>query len=196
MRAFAGRTFTQLADFFGIDDPAFRGGARAAIGDLNGDGVGDLVVAAGTGGGPRVAAYDGTSLAAPRHLFGDLFAFEPGLRNGAYVAVGDVNGDGVGDLVAGGGPGGGPRVLALDGVGLLRGESRPLANFFAGDPARRDGVRVAVKDLDGDDKADVVVGGSGRVAGYTGRSLLAAATPSAGFGFDIALDPPGAAYVG
>ena len=196
VRVFAGRTFAQLADFFGIDDPAFRGGARAAVGDLNGDGVGDLVVAAGTGGGPRVAAFDGTSLAAPRHLFGDFFAFEPGLRNGAYVAVGDVNGDGVGDLVAGGGPGGGPRVIALDGAGLLRGESRLLANFFAGDPTQRDGVRVAVKDLDGDALADVVVGGTGRVAGYTGKSLLAAATPTAGFAFDLALDTPGATFVG
>ena len=83
-----------------------------------------------------------------------------------------------------------------NGAALLRGEPRPHADFFTGDPAQRDGVRVAVKDLDGDDQADVVVGGTGRVAGYTGKSLLAAATPTTGFAFDIVLDTPGDAFVG
>ena len=54
--------FGLMADFFGIDDPDFRGGARAAIGDVNGDGIGDLVVAAGFLGGPRVAGFAGKSL--------------------------------------------------------------------------------------------------------------------------------------
>ena len=59
VRVFNGAGFGQVADFFGIDDPNFRGGARAAVGDVNGDGVGDLLVAAGFGGGPRVAVFDG-----------------------------------------------------------------------------------------------------------------------------------------
>lgn len=99
--------------FFGIDDPAFRGGARAAVGDMTGDGRADLAVAAGFGGGPRVALFEGASLLGatiPTRLRADFFAFSPGLRNGVYVAVGDVNGDGFGDLAIGAGPGGGPRV--------------------------------------------------------------------------------------
>jgi hypothetical protein len=55
VRIFRGGTFTQLNDFWGIDDPNFHGGARAAVGDINGDGKADLAVAAGFGGGPRVA---------------------------------------------------------------------------------------------------------------------------------------------
>src|SRR5687767_3178842 len=64
--------------------PIFRGGARAAVGDVNGDGVGDLVVAAGFQGGPRIAGYDGNSLAggSPARLFADFFALEPSVRNG------------------------------------------------------------------------------------------------------------------
>src|SRR5262249_5560822 len=42
---------TTEANFFGIDDPNFRGGARSTLGDINGDGHPDLVIAAGFGGG-------------------------------------------------------------------------------------------------------------------------------------------------
>ena len=84
--------------------------------------------------------------------------FEQSLRNGVYIAVGDLNGDGFADIIGGGGPGGGPRVFALSGKDLLAGNQIPLANFFAGDSNNRGGIRVAVKDLDGDGKADLVVG--------------------------------------
>src|SRR5207245_11124706 len=52
-----GKTFVQIASFFGIDDPNFRGGARTAVSDFNGDGIGDLIVGAGFQGGPRIAGY-------------------------------------------------------------------------------------------------------------------------------------------
>ena len=60
VRILSGRNLRVLADFFGIEDVEFRGGARAAAADLNGDGVWDLLVGAGFGGGPRdFAAGDG-----------------------------------------------------------------------------------------------------------------------------------------
>ena len=54
-------------------------------------------------------------------MFGDFFAFEQTLRNGVFVAAGDLDGDGFAEVIAGGGPGGGPRVLALSGTDLLGG---------------------------------------------------------------------------
>jgi hypothetical protein len=186
VRIVSGKDRTVLADFFGIDDPNFRGGARTAVGDLNGDGTPDLVVAAGFGGGPRVAIFDGTTLrpgVTPKKLVNDFFLFEDTLRNGAYVAVGDVNGDGFADLVGGGGPGGGPRVYILDGKALTQqnGTVTVLGNFFAGDTNNRGGIPVAAKDIDGDGKADVIAGaGTGVqsvITTYLGATIQPTAAP-------------------
>jgi len=177
VRVFDGKTFGTIVDFFGIDDPSFRGGARPAIGDINGDGVGDLVVAAGFGGGPRVAGYNGKSLitGTPVKLFGDFFAFEQSLRNGIFVTVGDIDGDGKAELIAGGGPGGGPRVTAFPGQSLLANVATPSVNFFAGDVNSRGGVRLAIANLDDDNRVDLIVGsgeGDGsRITGYAGRAI-------------------------
>ena len=183
-----GGDFQQVASFFGIDDPNFRGGARAAIGDVNADGFGDIAVAAGFLGGPRVSVRDGKALlqqGVATTLFNDFFIFGgadvENLRNGVFIAVGDVNGDGFADLIGGGGPGGGPRVLAADGQSLVRNNSANPVNIFdfyvRGLTQDRGGVRVAAKSLDGDSFADVIVGdgeGIGSTAtAFKGRSLAA-----------------------
>jgi hypothetical protein len=173
-----------VADFLGIDDANFRGGVRPAIGDVNNDNVPDLIVAAGVGGGPRIAVWDGTTLkpgVVPKRLLNDFFVFEQTLRNGVYVAAGDVNGDGFADLFAGGGPGGGPRVYGLSGKGLVAGTVSQVANFFAGDPDNRDGVRLTIKDIDGDNRADLVTGVgavANAVTAYAGVSMPANGTPA------------------
>lgn len=174
----------KLADFYGIDDPDFRGGARIAVGDVSGNGRPDLVVAAGFLGGPRVAAFNGTTLASgtPIKLFNDFFAFEETLRNGVFVAVGDLDGDGRAEIVAGGGPGGGPRVTAFNGSTLIAmNVLNPIANFFAGDETNRNGVRLGVTDPDGDGIVDLLVGTPegvrGEVLRYTATEMLTVDLP-------------------
>ena len=152
----------QITRFYGIEDKSFRGGARASIGDVSGDGTADLLVSAGFEGGPRIALFDGTGIAPgttpPPKLIPDFYAFEDTLRNGAYVTLGDLNGDGRAELVFGGGPGGAPRVRVFDGKGLLAAGSftslddipdAQLANFYAADSERRGGIRLAIKEIDG-----------------------------------------------
>lgn len=182
------------ANFFGIDDPNFRGGVRAAAGDVNNDRFSDLAVAAGFLGGPRIALFDGRTIldgATPTRLINDFFAF-PGadaisLRNGAYVAIGDINGDQFDDLIFGGGPGGAPRVFILSGATVLTGDigaaqANPIANFFvAGNAADRGGVRVTSKDADGDLRRDLLTGsGAGspaRVRVYKGANFAGTGEP-------------------
>jgi len=164
VRVLSGYDLHVITDFYGIADPDFRGGVRVAVGDLNGDGTVDLVVAAGAGGAPRVAIYDGRTLsmwAPPTRLTGDFYAFEMNLTNGSYVAIGDVNGDGFGDLVLGAGEGGGPRVKVLSGKTLTQNGpaaalDSALKDYFTGDPMSGSGVRVAATDVDGDGKAEVI----------------------------------------
>jgi len=203
VRVFNGNGFGQLADFFGIEDTAFRGGARTSVGDITGDGLGDLLVSAGFGGGPRVAVFDGRSLsngAFTSKPFGDFFAFEPALRNGVFPTIGDLDGDGFAELIAGAGPGGGPRVTAFSGRDLLANTQTVLANFFAGNVENRGGIRVTVKNLDGDNKADLVVGSGtaagSRVTAYRGVQISSQGTPPAVLDFDAVLGFTGGVFVG
>jgi ELWxxDGT repeat protein len=190
VRIFSGVGFTQIADYFGIDDSAFRGGVRISVGDMDGDGMGEVIVAAGFGGGPRVTVWRGSVVAQGGSTPADaaianFFAFETTLRNGAYIASGDFDGDGKADLAFGGGPGGGPRVRIFDGTGILAANGNfsnldelpasQRANFFSGDVNNRGGIRLAVKDLDNDAKADLLtgsgIGGGAKVIGYAGKDL-------------------------
>src|SRR5262245_15940974 len=82
----------------------FTGGARVATGDVTGDGIDDIVIATGPGGGPELKVYDG----ATGNVVRDFFAYEPSFRGGVNVAAGDVNSDGKADIVTGTGTGGGP----------------------------------------------------------------------------------------
>jgi hypothetical protein len=125
--------------------PTFTGGVRVATGDFNQDGVDDIVSVPGNGGSARVVITDGKTGA----TLGSFFAFEPTFRGGAYVAVGDVNGDFVPDIIVGAGDGGGPRVQVYSGA-LAFGQPA-IADFFAYEPTFRNGVHVAAGNLDGDD---------------------------------------------
>lgn len=129
--------------------PGLAGPVRVAVGDVTGDGVADVVAAAGPGGGPHVKVRDGATGA--ERL--SAFVFDPGFAGGVTVAAADLTGDGVDEIVAGAGAGGGPRVVVLSGR-----DGAPLGSAFAFDPRFRGGVSVGAMDVDRDGAAEVVVG--------------------------------------
>src|SRR5262249_13729960 len=86
--------------------PGFTGGVRVAAGDVNGDGVADIITGAGPGGGPHVKVFDGVS-GTEIHSF---YAYEAAFSGGVFVASADINGDGFADIITGADAGGGPHV--------------------------------------------------------------------------------------
>ena len=126
----------------------YSGGVRVACGDINGDRHPDLVTAPGANLAPYVYVLDGPSGAS----LGDFYAFDPTFKGGVYVAVGDVNGDGRADIIAGTGATGAPLVRVFSGV-----NRSVLRSFFAYSPSFLGGVRVAAGDVNGDGRADIIV---------------------------------------
>src|SRR5437763_893958 len=92
----------KIADFFAFD-PGFTGGVFVASADTDDNGFDDIIVAAGTGGGPHVKVFgsfaDGVHTDTPLLSF---FAFDPSFTGGVRVAADD------GIIAVAAGPGGGP----------------------------------------------------------------------------------------
>jgi len=127
----------------------FTGGVRVAVADVTGDGIQDIICAAGPGGGPQVVVVDGRT-------FGPVlsfYAFTPTFTGGVFVAVGDVNADGRAEIITGAGAGGGPQVTIFDGL-----TGTVVNSFFAFNPTFTGGVTVAAGDVNADGRAEVIAG--------------------------------------
>jgi fibronectin-binding autotransporter adhesin len=131
----------------------FRGGVRVAVGDVNGDGVPDIITAPGPGMGAHIRVFDGRNGNRLRGPIGNFLAYPGMFRGGVFVAAGDVNGDGRADIIVGPDNGAPPLVRVFDGR-----NGNTLQSFFAYSPFFTGGVRVAAGDVNGDGRADIITG--------------------------------------
>jgi hypothetical protein len=136
----------QLTHEFFAYDPSFYGGVRVATGDVNRDGIPDILTAPGPGGGPHVKVVNG----ATGGLLYSFFAYPANFYGGLFVAAGDINNDGYKDIIVGPDRGG-PHLRAFSGL-----NGAMLLELFPYHPAFGGGVRVASADFDLDGDYEIV----------------------------------------
>jgi hypothetical protein len=145
--------------------PGFKGAIKVVSGDFDRDGVAEIIAGAGFGGGPAIAILNSQT----GEVMESFFAFDPAFTGGVFVAVQDTNGDGILDIIASAGPGGGPEVRIFDGGSL-----NVLRAFFAYDQSFTGGVSVATIDFNNDGILDLVTsagpGGAPHVKVFDGAT--------------------------
>ena len=133
-------------EFFAYDQN-FRGGVNVAVGDIDGDGIDEIITGAGFTGGPHVRVFNNKG-----EVLSQFFAYDQNFRGGVNVAVGDVDGDGIDEIITGAGFTGGPHIRIFDNTGKVQGQ------FFAYDQNFRGGINVAVGDVDNDGLVEIITG--------------------------------------
>ena len=156
----SGVTSVPGVSFFAYGTPKW--GVNVSAGDIDGDGYDEIVTGAGPGAvyGPHVRGWnvDGSSAAA---IPGVSFLAYGTNKFGVNVSCGDVDGDGIDEIVTGAGPGSvfGPHVRGwnYDGNAVA---PLPGFSFFAWQTAPlKFGVNVFAKaDLNGNGRDELVVG--------------------------------------
>ena len=153
---------------FAAFGPAYRGGVNIASGDIDGDGVADIIAGAGSGGGPQVRIFDKNGF-----LKGQFFAYDKNFRGGVRIAAGKISGGARSDsvkIVTAPGAGGGPHIKIFS----QKGEA--IGQFFAYEKKFRGGVSLGAEDLDADGLAEIICGagpgGTAHVRAFDGKGFL------------------------
>jgi hypothetical protein len=133
-----------LSEFFayGAD---FHGGVNIALGDVNNDGINEIITAPGPGGGPHIKVFDSSG-----NLLTEFFAYEASFDGGVNVATGDVNNDGVAEIVLAPYSGYAPQIKVFDYQRRLK------SSFKAFDAGMTSGINISVGDVNSDEWPEII----------------------------------------
>lgn len=149
VRVFDGKGDTPLATVTPF--AGHEGAVSVAMGDVDGDGVLDLVVGAGPNHAPEVVAYSGAARGGKPAFATELArfqAFAPGARGGVSVAASQIDGTTADNIVVGSGPGL-PGEVKVFGTRLpTPGTAPPLFAAFAPNGGDTSGVALATGFVD------------------------------------------------
>ncbi len=158
MKVFDGATGRETRTFLAYH-PFWTHGVHVAAGDVTGDGWADIVTSSDAPSAGLVRVFDGRTLGATQ----TFYAFA-GTRGGSRVWVGDLNGDGRGEILAAG--------AAPNGLGLRVFDAR-TAHLIQTFQTSGSTIEAGVGDVDGDGRNEMVIADAARgsVQVYTPRGL-------------------------
>jgi hypothetical protein len=172
-----------LISVFQAYEPTYREGVRVAVGDIDGDGLPEIITAPGHDHSPLVKVFNFAGT-----LITSFLAYDSSYTGGVTVAVGDVDGNGRNDIITG--PSQGIAEIHTYINQSFTTPATPFDNthrlvFLAFDRSFIGGVNVAAGDVAGaDTKAEIVVGSGPGVRdtvlvfnGLTSAPLTAPAPP-------------------
>ncbi|MCX6785494.1 MAG: S8 family serine peptidase [Candidatus Komeilibacteria bacterium] len=133
-----------IGQFFAYDKK-FNGGINIAAGDLDGDGVVEIITAPLGKLASQIKIFDSAG-----KLKSQFLAYDKNFLGGVNLALSDINADGIKEIVTAPGPGSAPLVKVFNGSGKL------LENFLAYDNNFKGGVKVASADLYGDQRTEII----------------------------------------
>ncbi|PIR74203.1 MAG: hypothetical protein COU35_04045 [Candidatus Magasanikbacteria bacterium CG10_big_fil_rev_8_21_14_0_10_47_10] len=137
----------QLGDDWYPFGRGYLGGYSVAVAKTKPNEFGKIVIGSGKNKPPEVRIYTESLV-----LESSWNAYESVFRGGVNVAAGDLDGDGIDEIVTGPGSGGKPWVKVFSSSGIFD----PQSNFQAYSTPAFLGIDVRVTDVDFDGKEDIV----------------------------------------